>query len=140
MFTACAVFTTTGGGVCHYYALFYFGLSEVSTAVLCLLVNFDDDNGVKGLGDAFPLTKVIIGVIFIVLFILCRSMMWPLATYYFVQDSLNALKNGTTYKQSHKNWIRFVVISCALLSVLQSIWLGQIFIIGKEELEKFFAA
>jgi len=139
MFTACAVLCSNTGGVCNYYSLFYFGLSEISTAVLCMLANFDDDNGVVGLGEAFPLFKIINGAIFIVLFILCRCIMWPLSTYYFMKDSKNAIENDVTHKESQKNWIKFLLISCSLISVLQVFWLGQIIVIGKEEFSNFFA-
>lgn len=35
-------------GCAQYYAIFFMGISEVSTAILVLLANFDPDLGVKG--------------------------------------------------------------------------------------------
>jgi hypothetical protein len=40
-----------------FYATFFLGLLEVSTAILCVLANFDDEYGVKGLRDALPMVK-----------------------------------------------------------------------------------
>jgi hypothetical protein len=120
-------------GFAHSYAVFFVGLSEISTAVLCLLANFDDEHGVKGMGDAFPLTKVTIGGIFFVLFILCRSIAWPIATYYIMRDSYHALKHKSARAQQR----RYVVISSMVLlgglSILQLAWLGVIFITAKKE-------
>jgi len=127
---------TSGCG--YMYSIFYFGLSEVSTGVLCLLANFDDEFGVVGLGDAFPILKAILAVAFVVMFILCRCTLWPIASYYFCRDLQLAFKHNDerTQQGSRKPWMRFFYVSLASLSVLQIIWLGQIFILAKEELVK----
>ena len=64
-------------GCGHTYALFYMGISEISTSVLVILANFDDVHGVKGLADAFPTLKIACAVAFVVAFITCRIVMWP---------------------------------------------------------------
>lgn len=137
MITACAVLDTRTGGVCNYYSIFFFGLSEISTAVLCVLANFDDVHGVPGLSEAFPAAKVAVGVVFIVLFILCRCIMWPICSYRVFNDIITALKTGATRKPSQKRWVTFICVSCSLLSILQAVWLVQIIIIGKEEITNF---
>lgn len=119
----------------HFYGIFYLGLSEISTAVLCVLANFDDEHGVVGLGDAFPVTKVIVGAIFVTLFILCRTIMWPIATYYFMRDANLALKGSGDRLDACKGWMKLFMVSCTGLSILQVLWLGQIFIIAKKEFE-----
>lgn len=118
-----------------YYGAFYLGLSEVSTAVLCVLANFDDQHGVVGLGEAFPLTKVVVGGLFVVSFIVCRCIMWPIASYYFVRDSKWALESKSPYLEGRRMWIRAFVVCLSGLSVLQVAWLGQIFWIGYTELK-----
>ena len=134
IFTAwCAI----GPFFCHYYSLFFFGISEVSTCVLCILANFDDKHGVVGLGDAFPLTKVVVGVVFVCFFIICRCIIWPLFSYTFFLDTKLALKEldpRTTLVR--QRWLMFLCVSLTALSVLQVAWLGQIFIIAKEEFTK----
>lgn len=122
-------------GIGQFYGIFFLGLSEVSTAVLCVLANFDDEHGVKGLGEAFPMTKVIIGGVFVSLFILCRTVMWPVASYYFVRDSRLALKGHSPRAEVSKGWIYMFMVSLSGLSVLQVAWLFQIFIIAKKEFQ-----
>lgn len=120
----------------NYYAIFFFGISEISTAVLCLLANFDDEHGVVGLGDAMPMTKIALGVAFVVLFILCRCILWPIFSYYFVRDINMALKNKCERTKARGYWFHFFMISLTGLSILQVAWLGQIFILAQSELAK----
>lgn len=119
----------------HFYAIFFLGLSEISTAVLCVLANFDDEFGVKGLGEAFPMAKVVVGALFVCLFILCRTIMWPIATYYFMRDARLALKGSGPRLDACKKWMKLFMFCLTGLSVLQVLWLGQIFIIAKKEFE-----
>ena len=118
------------------YGPFYFGISELSTGVLCLLANFDDVHGVKGLADAFPLPKVILGVSFAVLFVTCRVLMWCTISYYFIRDVRNALNGTGPRLEQCRIYLQFSLVSLSILSLLQVLWLGQIFIQGKEEMEK----
>jgi hypothetical protein len=134
-----SLFTAYGSmvpGCGHFYALFFFGMCEISTGVLCLLANFDDEHGVPGLGDAFPVFKVILGAIFVVLFILCRCILWPVFSRYFVHDCLMALKGNDARAKPRRMWMRFFLVSLTGLSVLQVAWLGEIFMQGKQELAK----
>jgi hypothetical protein len=164
------LFTAYGAlipGSCHFYVPFYFGVSEASTAVLCLLANFDDVHGAVGLADAFPLVKAVIGGIFALLFIICRVFMWSTVSvsasrfnadrnwhtvhrvvfqispsfcanvqYYYCRDAWNALQGSDPRMKERKIWLMFTFVSLALLSVLQILWLGEIFLVGKEELKK----
>jgi len=123
-------------GCAHYYAIFFMGISEVSTAILCLLANFDDEHGVVGLGDAFPLAKVVLGVVFAVAFVICRTILWPFATYYFMRDTNNALKSDDPRSRSRRGWLMLFKFCCAGLTVLQVLWLGQIIVTMKEEVSK----
>jgi hypothetical protein len=132
------LFTTWGAlqGNAHFYAIFYFGFSEISTGVLCLLANFEDEHGVVGLGDAFPMVKVCLGAIFTVLFVICRVFMWSTVSYYYCRDAWNLLGGSDPRLDGHKTWFRFTFVSLSILSLLQIIWLVEIGRVGKEELEK----
>ena len=108
---------------------------EVSTAILCLLANFDDIHGVKGLGEALPLTKVILGGVFAAAFIVCRVLMWSAVSYYFIRDTWSALKGNDPRLAPRKTYLRFLLIALSFLTLLQIFWLGEIFRQGKNELE-----
>merc|ERR1711957_1055114 len=82
-------------GVASMYGLFFMGYSEISTGVLCLLANFDPEFGVSGLDEVFPMTRLVLGGLFVVSFIVVRIMIWPLLTYHFLGDSLAMLKRDS---------------------------------------------
>lgn len=136
-----SMLTALGGmypGCAHLYALFFFGLSEVSTGVLCVLANFDDDHGVKGLGDALPDVKVVLGISFAILFIICRCILWPIFSYYFVrdiQDAFNAPQIDPRTEE-RRYWFYWFRTSLTSLSVLQIAWLGEIFFTLHSELTR----
>ena len=123
-------------GVAHYYAQFYFGISEVSTAILCLLANFDDEHGVPGLAEAFPEGKVAFGALFAVAFIICRVFLWTFFSYYFVRDALLCIKNTDSSRDAARPWVKVFLGSWSGLSALQVLWLGQIILVGMEEYAK----
>lgn len=114
-------------GVAQVYSLFFMGMSEISTSVLCVLANFDSEFGVKGLEDVYPMTRAIIGAIFIVAFLLCRVILWPVFTFHFVSDTNVVLeKDAKTITPQMKFAITLLVKLCQALSVLQVVFLGQI--------------
>lgn len=123
-------------GFGHFYVIFFMGISEISTLFLCLLANFDDDFGVIGLGDAFPITKITMGGIFAVTFVICRTILWPFASYYFATDVLHAFKVNNPSCEGRKGLMKCTLVTCFCLSILQVAWLGQIIIQGKAEIEK----
>jgi hypothetical protein len=115
------------------YAYFFFGLSEVSTGVLCILANFDDAHGVVGLAEAFPLTKVVVGVIFVVLFIICRCILWPIVSYYWVRDARQCLKSKSPLLEGRRFVIKMHGFCLIGLSALQLSWLVLIYFIAVKE-------
>jgi len=115
------------------YAEFYFGISELSTAVLCILANFDDDHGAIGLGEAFPVVKVIIGAIFAILFATLRCVIWPIVSYYYTRDALLCLKSEQKELKKRSFVIKVFVFCLTGLSALQIIWLGVILFVAFEE-------
>lgn len=123
-------------GVAGIYALFFMGLSEISTCILCLLANFDPDLGVTGLDEAFPSTRIVLATVFVVLFILCRIILWPICAYNFVKDCrLGLSRDHKVYEtRAVKNTLKFMLVSVTGLTLLQILWLGEIFVMGKQEI------
>ena len=120
--------------LCHFYTTFYFGVSEISTGVLCLLANYDEVHGVKGLAEAFPLGKVALGGSFAVLFIICRVILWTKVSWRAVRDFRNSINSSDPRMDGNRIYMRYVWFSLSCLTVLQIIWLGEIFRLGYTEL------
>lgn len=120
-------------GVAGMYGLFFMGLSEISSCALCLLANFDDTFGVAGLGDAFPNTKIVMGVAFAILFIVCRIVLWPVFAYHFLSDCYIVLKRNSVHEtQTIKAVLGCMVVSNLGLTALQILWLGEIISTARE--------
>lgn len=126
-------------GCCHFYALFYFGFSEVSTAILCLLSNFDDKYGVVGLDQVFPKTKIVLGALFVTSFIICRCIMWPFVTHYFFKDTTKALASKNPLAAGRRNFLHLLRFCCVGLSLIQLVFVVMIIQTGKEELAKLMS-
>ena len=122
-------------GVAQMYGIFFMGISEISTCVLCLLANFDPDHGVEGLNDMFPNTKLALGVLFALLFVIFRVYLWMLFTYHFLLDSLLVLKrNSVRETWDVKLALRIMVLSSVALTLLQVAWLHEIYDTVQKEL------
>ena len=123
-------------GCCHFYALFYFGFSEISTAILSLLANFDPVHGVVGLENVFPKTKIVLGALFVTSFFICRVVMWPFTTYYFARDTMKAIKSDVPRANGRRGYLWVIYSCCAGLSLIQLLFVYMIIQTGKEELAK----
>lgn len=108
----------------HYHAVFFVGLSEVSTVALCIVLIFQKDRGVALLAERYPTLDVAIGVIFSVLFVICRICLWFFYSKYFWQDLLELLHSGMAHSSFAVVWY---LVANACLSVLQLYWLSEIF-------------
>eukprot|EP00519_Triparma_laevis_P015242 CAMPEP_0182491740 /NCGR_PEP_ID=MMETSP1321-20130603/1059_1 /TAXON_ID=91990 /ORGANISM="Bolidomonas sp., Strain RCC1657" /LENGTH=214 /DNA_ID=CAMNT_0024694049 /DNA_START=216 /DNA_END=860 /DNA_ORIENTATION=+ len=127
-------------GVGSVYGIFFMGVSEISTTVLVILANFDDDLGVKGLAEAFPGLRVASAVGFVVAFIGCRIVAWPWVSWFLLKDIKNALANGDDKKaKERKVWLVGIGFILGSLTLLQFLWLGQIFVMGKQEIDKMLS-
>lgn len=104
------------------YAPFFLGVTEISTAILCILGLFDDDHGVVGLGDMYPKTKVVVGVVFASVFIPVRNVFWVQESYTFWQDLLVVWQVGP---RSYPAIIYAGTIN-VLLTLLQFYWTCEI--------------
>ena len=127
-------------GVAHVYGVFFMGISEISTTVLVVLSNFDDKLGVIGLTEALPVARAAIAALFTVTFVVCRIIIWPFLAMYFIQDTQDAMRNFDD--KTAKSKLKILKVECVilvLLTVLQFLWLGQIFVMGNEEIRKMLA-
>jgi len=131
-----SIVSSVGGlvpGACHFYAIFYMGLSEASTGILCLLANFEEDgHGVPGLADAFPNTKLVLGTIFAISFVYIRIYLWmKLTISYFFPDIRRALfqqhPNKSILTDDKKIFLYLNSLSLGIVTLLQIIWLFAIF-------------
>ena len=123
-------------GCLHSYALFYFGFSEVSTAILCLLANFDPEFGVVGLEHVFPITKIVLGALFVTSFIVCRLIMWPFWSKYCIKDILAAIRSDLPQADGRRGYLRLILTCCIGLSLIQLVFVAMIVKTGREELAK----
>ena len=107
----------------HLYGIFYFGISEISTALVSGLACFDEQHGVPELGQYFPKCKVAIGVSFATLFVLIRALIWPYLAHYVTQDCLSILADGS----AHSPTVVYAFLGClCALTLLQFVWLFEI--------------
>jgi len=122
-------------GVASMYGLFFMGYSEISTGILCLLANFDPDLGVAGLDEIFPITRLVLGAMFVVSFIIVRIIIWPLLTYHFLGDVRAILKRDSEMEtKAVKFALKAMMTSSVALTILQVVWLGEVIMTAKKEI------
>ena len=125
-------------GVGSLYAIFFMGISEIPTSILCLLANFDPELGIIGLEEAFPMSRLALATSFVVTFIICRILLWPLFTYHFHHDAKQALKKeGENGRPLVKFAVKLILYCCYGLSALQLVFLGEIIVTAKKEIAQF---
>jgi hypothetical protein len=107
----------------HTYATFYVGLSELSTIFLCIVMAFQKEQGVEQLRKKYPLFDTINGVLFAVLFLCCRIILWGYYTWFFWFDCLDLLYHHTPHSTAVVVWYLFANTG---LSILQVYWLNTI--------------
>ncbi|GMI21434.1 hypothetical protein TeGR_g14572 [Tetraparma gracilis] len=116
-----------GGGLGQVYAVFFMGISEVSTALLVLLANFDDELGVPGLADAFPTARIVLGAAFTVAFVFIRIAVWPWVAYLFLRDVRAALRDESDeLAKARRPWLLVIGGILGALTILQFVWLAEI--------------
>lgn len=107
----------------HTYAAFYVGLSEISTVFLCIVIAFQKDRGVELLAKKYPLFDTLNGILFALLFVCCRVILWSYYTWYFWFDCLEILSNNTVHSVPVVMWYLFANTG---LTILQVYWLNTI--------------
>lgn len=135
-----AIFSAGGGlvpGAFHFYAIFYMGISEFSTGILTLLASFDDDLGVEGLSEAFPMVKVVLGSLFLVSFVVFRVFLWGSLTCIYFQDIRNAFRvNHSKLVGGRRTFAWLNSVSLGFITLLQVIWLFEVFRVAKLEMKQ----
>lgn len=107
----------------HLYCAYFLGWSEISTAVLCILVLFDEERGVPPLAKAAPILMKATGVAFASTFILFRIIIWPYVNYFYWKDMIHMWNADSFHSIPVACTYMFVNIG---LTVLQVVWLGEI--------------
>jgi len=102
---------------CHYYGLFFFGLTAISSVPLATAELLQ----ICGLEQAQELCRVL----FCVLFLVFRTCYWPLESYKYWVDALACL-NGDAPVHSYPAHI-FLLVSNIGLTTLQFYWTTLIF-------------
>lgn len=118
---------------CQLYGIFFLGLSEVSTAVLCIVVLFETDQGqgVAGWNERYPVFRLAIGGVFVVLFTVFRLILWPWVSWHFWVDSLGVLaaetKDESMVSVEHPFAVVMFYLACNVaLTLLQAVWGAEI--------------
>merc|ERR1711871_531179 len=118
----------------HLYSSYFFGVSEVSTVVLCVLACFDDSRGIQAkdgsnlFAKLFPTSMKVIGVTFAVLFVVIRIVIWPIVSYYFWVDSLALME---TPEKTHSFPVVYTFLAFNVgLTILQFAWLAEIIMLA----------
>jgi hypothetical protein len=125
------------GQFLHLYGIFFFGLSEISTALVTLLACFDEKLGVPALGDRYPLTKIVTGLSFAVSFVVIRVIIWPYLAYCLTLDCLAVL----AAERAHSPAVVYSFLGCLFsLTCLQFFWLTQIVMEAGPEIKKALGA
>ena len=107
----------------HLYCAYFLGWSEISTAILCILVLFDQERGVPPLAKAAPVLMKVTGVAFAVAFIIFRVILWPYVNYFFWKDMYFMWQNSSFHSDAIAFTFMFVNVG---LTILQIVWLGEI--------------
>ena len=107
----------------HLYCAYFLGWSEISTAILCVLVLFDEKRGVPPLAKAAPVLMKATGVAFAVAFVVFRVILWPYVNYFFWKDMWHMWQNNSFHSDAIALTFMFVNVG---LTILQIVWLGEI--------------
>jgi len=101
----------------HYYVLFFFGVTAISSAPLAMVE----------LMHILKLSKVEVFCrgLFCIFFLAIRTVYWPIVSYYFWADELAAL-NGAVPVHSYFSHI-FLLVANIFLTALQFYWTKVIF-------------
>lgn len=126
-------------GYGHFYAIFFMGISEISTMILVMLSHFDSKFGIEGMDEAFPTIKVVTAVSFIISFIICRTLLWPYVTYHFLKDAYASIKSDSPKADGRRFVMQFTMVALSGVSVLQVFWLGQVIVEAKVEITKILS-
>lgn len=125
-----ALLSATPPGFLHYYTFFFFGSSMVSSAPLCASKIFDVARCPTPAGEVvYPGAAAWHGrsrIVFAVLFLLVRIVIWPVISLGFWQDAIAVLADGSVHSVPA---ISFVLVANVFLTGLQFVW-GRLVVEG----------
>jgi len=124
------------GSCCHLYGIFFFGLSEASTAIIGVLAAFDPALGVPNLDRHFPIAKQLLGAAFVLSFLVIRIAIWPVISWQMCSDCLAVMADGTAHVPAVL-WTNMLMLGG--LTVLQFYWLNEIRLRASEEVRALMA-
>jgi hypothetical protein len=100
----------------HYYAVFFFGIAEVTNIPLTFVEIFDHFPDIR---EKMPLLNEVCRVGFAISFILIRMIAWPIISYDFWIGLIDLLRT----EQAHSAFVVWVyLIANTFLSGLQLLW------------------
>jgi len=102
---------------CHYYAIFFFGLTSISSVPLAIIELFNC--------AGMPAVQEVFRVLFCVLFLIYRTVYWPIVSYGFWLDEIAALQ-GVVPVHSLPAHL-FLLVANVGLTALQFFWTSLIF-------------
>ncbi len=110
----------------HYYAMFFFALSEVSSIPLVIMSLFKYFPTEAGTPQAT--IEAISGPLFAIFFSYYRVYMWIKVTRQLWSDGINVLSSGASNKyRPGKNFALYLILGIsALLTMLQLFWFSLI--------------
>lgn len=111
----------------HIYAGFFFGLSELSSMALALIVLFVNDRHsqvyIKDIEKDYPTLQLVIGVFFSLTFFAVRVVAWPYVSYLFWKDCYALFQENKIH--SDAAFYTFLLANIFLTS-LQIFWFRDI--------------
>ena len=100
----------------HYYGFFFFGIAQVSSLPLCVA------NVLSPLCERYPAVRkghLASQAVFAVLFLLVRTLAWPIRSWQFWIDSLSVMWD----RSSHSTGVTVTYLACNLfMTGLQFVW------------------
>ena len=111
----------------HMYAGFFFGLSEISSMALALIVLFVNDRHsqvyIQDIEKDYPTLQIVIGGYFSLMFFLVRIVAWPYVSYLFWKDNYALYMENKIH--SYTAFYTFLIANI-LLTSLQIFWFKDI--------------
>lgn len=105
---------------CHYYSIFFLGVTEASTIPLCIVDVF---KYFRKLAAKYETLNTSLRILFALGFMVIRVVWWPCISYRYFSDTYQSYKAGTIHNPS---LVTFFAVSNIVLTLLQWKWGLQI--------------
>jgi hypothetical protein len=108
--------------MCHYYAQFFGGCTEVSTIFL-VFCDFDVYFPAPNRGSIWGLFILFCQVAFVITFVAYRVIGWWIVSYQLWKDALFAMRKGTAKTYRSAAWFLYIFLAMdVVLGLLQVYW------------------